>query len=83
MNLYAATATSRFVGAEMLAPDAEHLARLLAWALQNRMTIEQMLEMPYYHPILQEGLRTALHDVDTKLRAARRAVSEPTLALLS
>jgi dihydrolipoamide dehydrogenase len=40
------------------------------------MTIDQMLEMPYFHPVLEEGLRTALHDVNANLRAARRAVSE-------
>ena len=72
MNVYAETATGRFLGAEMLAPRGEHLAHLLAWALQNGMTIEQMLEMPYYHPVLEEGLRTALHDVNAKLHAARR-----------
>ena len=70
LNVYAETATGRFLGAEMLAPGGEHLAHLLAWALQNRMTIEQMLEMPYYHPVLEEGLRTALHDVNAKLKAA-------------
>jgi len=73
MNVYAETATGRFLGAEMLAPSGEHLAHLLAWALQNRMTIEQMLEMPYYHPVLEEGLRTALLEVNAKLCAARRA----------
>ena len=80
MNVYAETATGRFLGAEMLAPGGEHLAHLLAWALQNRMTIEQMLEMPYFHPVLEEGLRTALHDVKAKLRAVRRAGREPALA---
>jgi dihydrolipoamide dehydrogenase len=80
MNVYAETATGRFLGAEMVAPGGEHLAHLLAWALQNRMTIEQMLEMPYYHPVLEEGLRTALQDVKAKLRAARRAGIEPALA---
>jgi len=80
MNVYAETATGRFLGAEMLAPGGEHLAHLLAWALQNRMTIEEMLEMPYFHPVLEEGLRTALHDVKAKLRAVRRAASEPALA---
>lgn len=80
MNVYAATATGRFLGAEMLAPGGEHLAHLLAWALQNRMTIEQMLETPYYHPVLEEGVRTALHDVKAKLRGARRARSESALA---
>jgi dihydrolipoamide dehydrogenase len=79
LNVYAETDTGRFLGAEMLAPGGEHLAHLLAWALQNRMTMEQMLEMPYYHPVLEEGLRTALHDVNAKLRAARRAGSEPAL----
>ena len=70
MNVYADTATGRFLGAEMLAPGGEHLAHLLAWALQNRMTVEQMLEMPYYHPVLEEGLRTAL--ARRQCQAARR-----------
>jgi len=77
MNVYADLATGLFLGAEMLAPGGEHLAHLLAWALQNRMTVEQMLAMPYYHPVLEEGLRTALRDVSRKLRAARRAGVAP------
>ena len=64
---------------EVLAARGEHLAHLLAWALQNRLTVEHMLEMPYYHPVLEEALRTALHDVNAKLRAARRAGIEPAL----
>jgi hypothetical protein len=36
--------------------------------------------MPFYHPVLEEGLRTALHDVMAKLRAKRRAGSELALA---
>jgi len=71
LNVYADLATGRFLGAEMLAPAAEHLAHLLAWALQNKMTVAQMLEMPFYHPVIEEGLRTALHDLDVKLRAAQ------------
>ena len=77
LNVYAELGTGRFLGAEMLAPGGEHLAHLLAWALQNRMTVEQMLEMPYYHPVLEEGLRTALHDVSAKLRTARNTGSKP------
>ena len=71
LNVYADPATGRFLGAEMLAPAAEHLAHLLAWALQNKMTVAQMLEMPFYHPVIEEGLRTGLHDLDVKVRAAR------------
>jgi len=67
LNVYGDLASGRFLGAEMLAPAAEHLAHLLAWALQNQMTVAQMLEMPFYHPTLEEGLRSALRDLDLKL----------------
>ena len=67
LNVYGDVANGRFLGAEMLAPSAEHLAHLLAWALQNQMTVAQMLDMPFYHPTVEEGLRTALRDLDIKL----------------
>jgi dihydrolipoamide dehydrogenase len=70
-NLYADSSSGLFLGAEIFAPAAEHLAHLLAWALQNKMTVAQMLEMPFYHPVLEEGLRAALHDLKTRLHAAR------------
>lgn len=76
LNVYGDFATGRFLGAEMLAPAAEHLAHLLAWALQNKMTLAQMLEMPFYHPVIEEGLRKALRDLDGKLRAAGANVSK-------
>ena len=76
LNVYGDLATGRFLGAEMLAPAAEHLAHLLAWSLQNKMTPAQMLEMPFYHPVVEEGMRTALRDLDVKLRAAQVYVSK-------
>ena len=76
LNVYGDIATGRFLGAEMLAPAAEHLAHLLSWALQNNMTVAQMLEMPFYHPVVEEGMRTALGDLDFKLRAAPVYVSK-------
>ncbi len=33
-------------------------------------TIATMLEMPFYHPVVEEGLRTALRDTQAKLDAA-------------
>ena len=71
LNVYGDLATGRLLGAEMIGPAAEHLGHLLAWSLQNIMTIPQMLEMPFYHPVIEEGLRTALRDLDSKLRSAR------------
>jgi dihydrolipoamide dehydrogenase len=70
--VYGDSADGRFLGAEMVGPDAEHIAHLLAWALQNRMTVAQMLDMPFYHPVIEEGLRTALRDLDARLREARK-----------
>lgn len=69
MRLYAEKATGRFIGAEIVGPAAEHLAHLLAWAHQMKMTVPQMLDMPFYHPAIEEGLRTALRDADAKLKA--------------
>lgn len=69
MCLYAEKATGRFIGAEIVGPAAEHLAHLLAWAHQMKMTVPQMLDMPFYHPVIEEGLRTALRDADAKLKA--------------
>ncbi|MCZ6895216.1 MAG: dihydrolipoyl dehydrogenase, partial [Gammaproteobacteria bacterium] len=66
LRLYADPDDGRFLGAEMFGPRAEHLGHLLAWAHQSNMT--QMLEMPFYHPVIEEGLRTALRDARKQLR---------------
>jgi dihydrolipoamide dehydrogenase len=49
LRVYADPSTGIFLGAEMVGPDAEHIGHLLAWALQSRMTVTQMLGMPFYH----------------------------------
>jgi dihydrolipoamide dehydrogenase len=67
LRVYGEYGTGRFLGAEMIAPRGEHLGHLLAWAVQSRMTVEQMLEMPFYHPVVEEGVRTALRDLATEL----------------
>ena len=71
MHLYADRCSGRFLGAEMIAPRAEHLAHLLAWSAQAGLTVEQMLAMPFYHPVIEEGLRTGLRDLAAKLREPR------------
>ncbi|MCL2723897.1 MAG: dihydrolipoyl dehydrogenase [Polyangiaceae bacterium] len=70
LAVYADPRSGRLLGAEMAAPRAEHLAHLLAWALQAELTIEQILAMPFYHPVIEEGLRTALRDAKAKLDAS-------------
>ncbi|BCL76955.1 dihydrolipoyl dehydrogenase [Jeongeupia sp. HS-3] len=67
MHVYADKATGAFLGAEWIGPRAENIAHTLAWAVQMELTVEQMLEMPFYHPVVEEGVRTALRDVVVKL----------------
>lgn len=60
LRVYVCRKSGRIRGAEMFAPQAEHLAHLLALAVQRQMRVSEMLEMPVYHPVLEEGMRTAL-----------------------
>lgn len=67
LKVYAEQGSGLFLGAEMFGPAAEHIGHLLAWAAQKRMTVAEMLEMPFYHPVIEEGVRTALRDLNHKL----------------
>lgn len=62
-RLYASKSDGRLTGAEIFAPGADHLAHLLAWAIKSGETAATLLEMPFYHPTLEEGLRPALRSL--------------------
>jgi dihydrolipoamide dehydrogenase len=68
LHLYADRGSGRLLGAEMLGPAAEHLGHLLAWSVQRGDTVQQMLDSPFYHPVIEEGLRTALRHLQRVLR---------------
>jgi dihydrolipoamide dehydrogenase len=68
MRVYADKQSGRFIGAEWAGPRAENIAHLLAWAYQQSLTIEQMLKMPFYHPVVEEGLGNALQNAMEHLR---------------
>ncbi len=57
----------RVRGAEMVAPGAEHLAHLLAWGIAAGIDLPRMLDMPFYHPTFEEGVRGALEDARKRL----------------
>jgi dihydrolipoamide dehydrogenase len=67
LKVYGEHGTGLFLGAEMFGPAAEHIGHLLAWCAQQRMTVSNMLEMPFYHPVIEEGLRTALKALNRNL----------------
>lgn len=67
LRVYAERGSGVFLGAEMAGPSMEHISHLLAWAVQQKLTVDQMLAMPYYHPVVEEGLRTALQHLAGEL----------------
>ncbi|MCG5544052.1 dihydrolipoyl dehydrogenase [Halorhodospira sp. 9628] len=69
MRLYGRPSDGAFLGAEVLGPRAEHLGHLLAWAVDSGMTVERMLDLPYYHPVLETSIRNALQDLQRKMKA--------------
>ena len=60
MRLYGCKETGMLLGGEMIGPGHEHLAHLLSWTIQMRMNVADILQMPFYHPVIEEGLRTGL-----------------------
>ena len=67
MRLYAERGDRRLRGAEIFGPNAEHLAHLIAWVIQQELTVDAILDLPFYHPVIEEGLRTALRDLRENL----------------
>lgn len=72
VRLYARRSCGTLLGAEMFGPRVEHTAHLLAWAVQRGLTVEDALELPVYHPVIEEGIRTALRDLSARLRLRGR-----------
>ena len=68
LRVYGERNTGRFLGAEMIGPRAEHLSHLLAWAHQSNLTVSEILERPFYHPVVEEGVRTALRNLNYALK---------------
>lgn len=63
LTLYAAAPDGRLIGADLCCPGGEHLAHMLAWAVQQGQTASRLLEMPFYHPTIEEGLKSALRTI--------------------
>lgn len=68
LRVYGAHDSGRLLGAEIIGPRAEHLGHLLAWSVQAGLTVDDALAMPFYHPVIEEGLRTALRDLAHELQ---------------
>ena len=63
MKVWAEKESGVLLGVEILGPDAEHLAHLLAWSIQQQLSVDDLLGMPFYHPVLEEGVRSLLKEL--------------------
>ncbi|MBP9942292.1 MAG: dihydrolipoyl dehydrogenase [Comamonas sp.] len=70
LRLYAQRSSGRLLGASLMCAGGEHLAHQLAWAVQREETVHSMLQLPYYHPTMEEMIDTALRDMRRSLRKA-------------
>jgi len=72
VRVYAEASGKQLLGAELFGTGVEHTAHLLAWAVQAKLPMLEILRMPVYHPTLEEGIRTALRDAGKKVEAVKR-----------
>jgi dihydrolipoamide dehydrogenase len=79
LHVYADAKTGKLRGAQGCGPAMEHVGHLLAWAIQLDLTLDDVLKLPFYHPVVEEGLRNALRDAADKWYA-ERAAKPPNLA---
>ncbi len=67
LRMYASNSTSKLLGAEMVLPAGEHIAHMLSWAIQRGLTVREMLELDFYHPVLEEGIRAVLRKLSSQI----------------
>lgn len=67
IRVYADKASGKMLGAEMICVRGENLGHLLAWCIQQGLTVGQLLQMPFYHPVMEEALQAALNDLYAKV----------------
>lgn len=67
VRVYVDKKSRKLLGASLVATRGEHLAHQLAWAVQRADTVDELLEMPYYHPSIEEMLQSAFKDAARQL----------------
>ena len=68
-RLYADPEEGRLVGAVLVGPGMDHLAHLIAWSIERGDTATALLDLPFYHPTLEEGLKPALREICAAVHA--------------
>ncbi|WP_178861243.1 dihydrolipoyl dehydrogenase [Thiomicrorhabdus cannonii] len=80
--LFADKSSKRLLGGEMVMPHAEHFVHLLAWAVEQRLTVADLMRMPFYHPVLEEAIQSAITELYKQLYAVEERPRAPELTVL-
>lgn len=67
IRVYANKKTGKLLGGAMIAVHAESLIHLLAWSIQQELSVAEVLQLPFYHPVIEEALQGALSSLLSKL----------------
>jgi len=67
IRVYGDKKSGKLLGASLFCIKGEHLAHLVAWCIQQGLTVFDLLKMPFYHPVIEEALQAALRDLATKV----------------
>ena len=70
LRIYADKKTGKLLGAAMLGTRAEHIAQFLALAIEQKMTVHELLAVPYYHPVVEEMIQSAVQDIARTMQAS-------------
>ena len=61
IQVYVDKNSGQLLGAEIFGRGGEHMAQVLALAIEHEMTVGEILQMPVYHPSLEEVMKAALN----------------------
>jgi dihydrolipoamide dehydrogenase len=63
VRIYADRKDGKLTGAALFGPAMDHIGHLLAWSIERGDHASSLLQMPFYHPTLEEGLKSALRQI--------------------
>ena len=76
IRIYANKQTGALLGASICTSKGESLIHMLTWAIQNEQTVQDLLAMPFYHPVMEEAVQAALYDLYHKLEIKKEGPVE-------
>ena len=67
IRVYADKTDGKLLGATLVCVKGENLGHLLAWCIQQNLSVFDLLRMPFYHPVIEEALQAALRFLAQKI----------------